>query len=198
MGRTGTPACLRAGRRGADLMAIAKGLGGGFQPIGAVLVGGRVIDAIGAGSGFFQHGHTYIGHAVAGAGCAGGATRAGARQDWLERCVHHGRRSRAELDVLVHHHPHVGDVRGRGLFQVSNWWQTEQRAPFDPAAQTACAHQGRGVDRGLMCYPMGGTIDGARGDHVLLAPPFIVTDDEIDLLVERLVEAVDTAIAGAR
>ena len=117
MGRTGSlHACEQEGVA-PDLMAIAKGLGGGYQPIGAVLVGGRVIDAIGAGSGFFQHGHTYIGHPVA---CAAALAvqRVLVRDRLVERCAHQGVRLRAELDEAFRYHPYVGEVRGRGLFQA--------------------------------------------------------------------------------
>jgi adenosylmethionine-8-amino-7-oxononanoate aminotransferase len=197
MGRTGSlHACEQEGVA-PDLMAVAKGLGGGYQPVGAVLVGSRVIDAIGAGSGFFQHGHTYIGHPVA---CAAALAvqRVLVRDRLVERCAQQGRRLRAELDEAFHYHPYVGDVRGRGLFQAIELVADRSgREPFDPALKLHARIKRAALDRGLMCYPMGGTIDGARGDHVLLAPPFIISDDEIDLLVERLVEAVDTAIAGA-
>ena len=197
MGRTGSlHACEQEGVA-PDLMAVAKGLGGGFQPVGAVLVGSRVIDAIGAGSGFFQHGHTYIGHPVA---CAAALAvqRVLVRDRLVERCAQQGKRLRAELDEAFHHHPYVGDVRGRGLFQaIELVADRSSREPFDPALKVHARIKRAALDRGLMCYPMGGTIDGARGDHVLLAPPFIISDDEIDLLVERLVEAVDTATAGA-
>jgi adenosylmethionine-8-amino-7-oxononanoate aminotransferase len=197
MGRTGTlHACEQEGVA-PDLMAVAKGLGGGYQPVGAVLIGSRVIDAIGAGSGFFQHGHTYIGHPVA---CAAALAvqRVLVRDRLVERCARQGARLRAELDEAFRYHPYVGDVRGRGLFQaIELVADRSSREPFDPALKLHARIKRAALDCGLLCYPMGGTIDGVRGDHVLLAPPFIISDDEIDLLVERLVEAVDTAIAGA-
>ncbi len=196
MGRTGTlHACEQEGVA-PDLMAIAKGLGGGYQPVGAVLIGGRVIDAIASGSGFFQHGHTYIGHPVA---CAAALAvqRVLVRDDLVRRCAHQGARLRDELDEAFRYHPYVGDVRGRGLFQaIELVADRSSRAPFDPALKLHAKVKRAALDLGLACYPMGGTIDGARGDHVLLAPPFIIDDSELDLLVERLVEAVDTAIAS--
>jgi len=194
MGRTGTlHACEQEGVA-PDLMAIAKGLGGGYQPVGAVLIGGRVIDAIAAGSGFFQHGHTYIGHPVA---CAAALAvqKVLARDGLVERCATQGRRLREELDEAFCYHPFVGEVRGRGLFQaVELVADRSSKEPFDPALKLHAKVKRAALDLGLMCYPMGGTIDGARGDHVLLAPPFLISDDELDLLVERLVEALDTAI----
>ncbi len=196
MGRTGTlHACEQEGVA-PDLMAIAKGLGGGFQPVGAVLVGGRVIDAIAQGSGFFQHGHTYIGHPVA---CAAALAvqRVLKRDRLVERCARQGEKLRERLAGAFGAHRHVGDIRGRGLF-----WAIElvrdraTKEPFDPKLRFAARIKQEAMGLGLLCYPMGGTIDGARGDHVLLAPPFIVTDEELDLLIERLVEAVDRAVAA--
>ena len=196
MGRTGTlHACEQEGVA-PDLMAIAKGLGGGFQPVGAVLTGGRVIDAIAQGSGFFQHGHTYIGHPVA---CAAALAvqKVLARDRLVERCARQGARLRAALDEAFGDHPAVGEVRGRGLFQaVELVADRATKAPFDPALKINARVKKAALDLGLMCYPMGGTIDGARGDHVMLAPPFVIADDELDLVVERLVEAVDRALEG--
>jgi adenosylmethionine-8-amino-7-oxononanoate aminotransferase len=196
MGRTGTlHACEQEGVA-PDLMAIAKGLGGGFAPVGAVLIGGRVIDAIAQGSGFFQHGHTYIGHPVA---CAAALAvqRVLKRDRLVERCARQGEELYERLAGAFGEHEHVGDIRGRGLF-----WAIElvrdraTKEPFDPNLRLAARIKQEAMALGLMCYPMGGTIDGARGDHVLLAPPFIVTDEELDLLIERLVAAVDRAIAA--
>jgi adenosylmethionine-8-amino-7-oxononanoate aminotransferase len=196
MGRTGTlHACTQEGVA-PDLLAIAKGLGGGYQPVGAVLIGGRVIDAIAAGSGFFQHGHTYIGHPVA---CAAALAvqRVLARDGLVERCARQGARLRDELDEAFRYHPYVGEVRGRGLFQaIELVADRSTKEPFDPALRLAARIKRTAMELGLLCYPMGGTVDGARGDHVLLAPPFIIGDDELDILIERLVEAVDTAIAA--
>jgi adenosylmethionine-8-amino-7-oxononanoate aminotransferase len=197
MGRTGTlHACEQEGVA-PDLMAIAKGLGGGYQPVGAVLVGSRVIDAIAAGSGFFQHGHTYIGHPVA---CAAALAvqQVLARDHLVERCAVQGARLRRELDDAFSRHENVGEVRGRGLFQaIELVADRSTKEPFDPGLKLAARVRKSAMELGMLCYPMGGTIDGARGDHVLLAPPFIISDDELDLLLERLVEAVDVAVESA-
>jgi adenosylmethionine-8-amino-7-oxononanoate aminotransferase len=193
MGRTGTlHACEQEGVA-PDLMAIAKGLGGGYQPVGAVLVGGKVIDAIAQGSGFFQHGHTYIGHPVA---CAAAlAVQRVLRRDRLvERCARMGERLAAKLRAAFGQHPHVGEVRGRGLFRALELVADRAgKTPFDPSRRIAARVRAEGMAAGLMCYPMAGTIDGRQGDHVLLAPPFIVGDEELDLLVERLQRAIDAA-----
>ena len=198
MGRTGTlHACEQEGIA-PDLMAIAKGLGGGYQPVGAVLISARVIDAIGAGSGFFQHGHTYIGHPVA---CAAALAvqQVFARDKLVERCAQQGARLGVRLSEAFREHPHVGDIRGRGLFQaVELVADRATKQPFDPALKVHVKVKKAAMDAGTLCYPMGGTIDGARGDHVLLAPPFIISDDELDLLIGGLTEAVNTVAQSVR
>ena len=198
MGRTGTlHACEQEGIA-PDLMAIAKGLGGGYQPVGAVLVGAKVIDAIGAGSGFFQHGHTYIGHPVA---CAAALAvqQVLARDKLVERCAQQGARLGVRLSEAFREHPHVGDIRGRGLFQVVELVADRAtKQPFEPALKVHAKVKKAAMDAGMLCYPMGGTIDGARGDHVLLAPPFIISDDELDLVIGRLTEAVNTVVQAVR
>jgi adenosylmethionine-8-amino-7-oxononanoate aminotransferase len=197
MGRTGTlHACEQEGVA-PDLMAIAKGLGGGYQPVGAVLIGRSIIDALAAGSGFFQHGHTYIGHPVA---CAAALAvqQVIAREGLVDRCARQGLRLQQALEAAFRQHPHVGDVRGRGLFQAIELVSDRgTKAPFDPSLKLNVRIKKAAMESGLMTYPMGGTIDGARGDHVLLAPPFIIGDDEIDLVVERLSRAVDSAVHAA-
>jgi adenosylmethionine-8-amino-7-oxononanoate aminotransferase len=198
MGRTGTlHACEQEGVA-PDLMAVAKGLGGGYQPVGAVLVGRQVIDVLAAGSGFFQHGHTYIGHPVA---CAAALAvqQVLARDALVERCARQGRRLRIALEEVFRENPHVGDIRGRGLFQAIELVDDRAtKAPFDPKLRLHARVKKAAMELGLMTYPMGGTIDGVRGDHVLIAPPFIISDDEIDLLIDRLVRSVDGAVAAAR
>jgi len=197
MGRTGTlHACEQEGVA-PDLMAIAKGLGGGYQPVGAVLVAGRVIDAIAQGSGFFQHGHTYIGHPMA---CAAALAvqRVFKRDRLVERCARQGEKLTARLQAAFGQHRHVGEIRGRGLFRALELVADRgTKAPFDPARRVAARVRAEGMAAGLLCYPMAGTIDGKRGDHVLLAPPFIVDDAELDLLVERLQRAIDAATRAA-
>lgn len=187
MGRTGTlHACQHDGVV-PDLLAVAKGLGGGYQPIGAVLVQGRVVDAFRHGSGLFQHGHTYIGHAMA---CAAALAvqRVIRRDGLLERVRHLGQRLESGLRERLGEHPHVGDIRGRGLFWGIEWVQDKSsRRPLDPALKTHARLKAAAFARGLMIYPMGGTVDGLHGDHVLLAPPFVCRDQDIDTLIDLLV-----------
>jgi adenosylmethionine-8-amino-7-oxononanoate aminotransferase len=197
MGRTGTLyACEQEGVV-PDLVAIAKGLGAGYQPIGALLASAKVYDAVVSGSGFFQHGHTYLGHAIA---CAAALAvqRAFRERDLMARVQRLGRALEARLRARFGEHPHVGDIRGRGLF-----WGLElvgdrpSKQPFDPGQRLNAKIKQRAMEQGLLCYPMGGTIDGARGDHVLLAPPFIVTESQLDELTEKLGRALDAATAAS-
>jgi adenosylmethionine-8-amino-7-oxononanoate aminotransferase len=194
MGRTGTlHACEQDGII-PDLMAIAKGLGGGYAPIGAVLASGTIVETIGKGSGLFQHGHTYIGHPLA---CAAAlAVQRVIRRDNLLANVR--QRGAYLADRLGHrfgNHPNIGDARGRGLFQaVEIVADRGSKEPFDPALKLHARIKREAMARGLMVYPMGGTIDGSRGDHVLLAPPFIVDAAAIDAIVERLGDAIDASV----
>jgi adenosylmethionine-8-amino-7-oxononanoate aminotransferase len=194
MGRTGTlHACEQEGIA-PDLLVVAKGLGGGYQPIGAVLVSQEVYEAFAKGSGRFQHGHTYVGHPIA---CAAALAvqRVIKSENLLEQVVTTGRQLRAALDDSFGAHPHVGDVRGRGLFlTIELVRERHDKAPFDPKLTVHARIKREAMARGLLVYPMGGTIDGERGDHVLLAPPFTVTEPQLEMIVERLRAAVDTAI----
>ncbi len=195
MGRTGTlHACEQEGIA-PDLMTIAKGLGGGYQPIGAVLVSGAIREAMRAGSGFFQHGHTYMGHPMAAA--AGLAVQETIRRNkLLDNVRTMGALLEARLTERFGNHHHVGDIRGRGLFRAIEL--VEDRAskrPFAASRKVNAAIKREAMARGLMVYPMGGTIDGVNGDHVLVAPPFIVDETDIERIVSRLGDAVDAAVA---
>ena len=200
MGRTGTLHACEQEVIAPDLMTIAKGLGGGYQPIGAVLINQRIFEAIANGSGFFQHGHTYMGHPMAAA--AGLAVQEIIRRDnLLQNVVAMGERLREGLEARFDQHPHVGDIRGRGLFRaIELVADRSTKAPFAPELKLHVRIKQEAMARGLMVYPMGGTIDGRSGDHVLLAPPFVVNSAEIDAIVERLGDAVQAAMreAGAR
>lgn len=196
MGRTGTlHACTQEGIA-PDIMTIAKGLGGGYQPIGAMLASAAIDQAILNGSGAFKHGHTYVGHALACAAAA--AVLDTIEQDGLlDRVRLKGDRLAGALAERFGNHPHVGDIRGRGLFQALELVADRAtKATFDPARRLHARIKAEAMARGLMCYPMGGTIDGIHGDHVLLAPPYIIDDAEIAELVGRLGEAVDAALAS--
>lgn len=193
MGRTGTLfACEQEGVR-PDMIAIAKGLGAGYQPIGATLVSAAIYDAIESGTGFFQHGHTYAGHPTA---CAAGEAVLTEieERDLLSNVRAMGGRLRDALVARFGNHPHVGDIRGRGLFLgLELVADRGLKTPFDPALKLAAKIKKAAMAEGLMCYPMGGTIDGERGDHILLAPPFIIDESHVEMIVDRL----DSAIAAA-
>lgn len=196
MGRTGTLHAVEQEGIVPDLMTIAKGLGGGYQPIGGVLIGEHIIDALGKGSGFFQHGHTYLGHAMA---CAAAlAVQRVIRRDHLLDAVKSlGERLDERLRAALGAHPNVGDIRGRGLFRGLELVRDRpSKAPFDPALRLHARIKAEAMARGLMTYPTGGTIDGRSGDHVLLAPPFISTPAQIDEIVARLAAAVEAALAS--
>jgi adenosylmethionine-8-amino-7-oxononanoate aminotransferase len=191
MGRTGTTHAWEQEGVAPDIQAIAKGLGGGYQPIGAMLASGKIIDTIRAGSGAFQHGHTYLAHPLA---CAAALEVQNViREDGLlERVKERGKQLEQRLTERFGNHRHVGDIRGRGLF-----WAIELvadragRTSFDPALKLNQKIKAEAFANGLGCYPGGGTVDGVRGDHVLLAPPYITSADEIDLIVDKLGTAVD-------
>lgn len=196
MGRTGYLYACDEDGVAPDLLTIAKGLGAGYQPIGATLVSDRIYRTIVDGSGFFQHGHTYLGHATA---CAAAleVQRVIAEERLLDNVKARGEQLRASLRAHYGTHPHVGDVRGRGLFVgVELVRDRDSKATFDPALKLHAAVKREAMQRGLMVYPMGGTIDGVHGDHILIAPPFICTAQQIDTIVERLSGAIDAALAS--
>jgi adenosylmethionine-8-amino-7-oxononanoate aminotransferase len=194
MGRTGTLfACEQEAVR-PDLVTVAKGLGAGYQPIGAVLVGRPIFDAIVTGSGALLHGHTYMGHPIA---CATALAVQQTLEDeqLLGRVKVEGARLRGLLDERFGDHSHVGDIRGRGLFLgLELVADRATKRPFAPEARLHARIKAEAQARGLLCYTMGGTIDGSRGDHLLLAPPFVVTRDVQEQIVARLAQAIDAAI----
>ena len=196
MGRTGTLHAWEQEGVAPDIQVIAKGLGGGYQPIGGILVAGRIAEALAAGSGAFLHGHTYQAHPLA---CAAALAvqQVIAEEGLLENVVAMGERLAEGLTERLGNHRHVGDIRGRGLFRAVEFvTDRASKAPFDPALRLHERVKREAMARGLACYPMGGTMDGRRGDHVLLAPPYIVTPAEVDMIVARFGEAVDAALAA--
>ncbi|MGZ0244469.1 MAG: aspartate aminotransferase family protein [Alphaproteobacteria bacterium] len=192
-GRTGTLYACEQDGIAPDLLTMAKGLGAGYQPIGAVLVGAHMYDAICSGSGFFQHGHTYMAHPAA---CAASLAVLDAidERDLLANVTARGAELRLALNDRFGQHPHVGDIRGRGLFLgVEIVADRETQDPFDSAMAVPARIKAEAMSRGLMVYPMGGTIDGSRGAHVLLAPPYIIDSAHIPVIVDRLAGAIDVA-----
>ena len=194
MGRTGSLFACEQDGVSPDIVCIAKGLGAGYQPIGAMLCSRHIYETIEQGSGFFQHGHTYLGHPTAAA--AGVAVLSALlERNLIARVKTQGAKLMAALEARFGQHPNIGDLRGRGLFQaVELVADRETKAPFDASRKIASRIKAAGFEAGLICYPMSGTIDGQSGDHVLLAPPFIIGDDQIDELVDKLSGAIDKAL----
>jgi adenosylmethionine-8-amino-7-oxononanoate aminotransferase len=194
MGRTGTRHAWEQEGTAPDIQAVAKGLGGGYQPIGAMLASGKVIDTIRQGSGSFQHGHTYLAHPMA---CAAAleVQKIISEEHLLDAVKERGAQLERRLTERFGNHRHVGDIRGRGLFQaIELVADRATRTPFDPALKLNHRIKAIAFEGGLGCYPGGGTADGRRGDHVLLAPPYIATSGDIDMIVDRLGHAVDSAL----
>ncbi|WP_213953327.1 MULTISPECIES: aspartate aminotransferase family protein [unclassified Variovorax] len=200
MGRTGTLyACEQEGVV-PDLVTIAKGLGGGYQPVGAVLAQKKIVEAMSKGSGFFRHGHTYLGHPVA---CAAALAvqQVIHRDDLLAKVRDDGVLFGQMLRKALGSHPHVGDIRGRGFF-----WGVElvadrgSKSPFDRGQAVNARLKKDAMARGLLCYPFGGTVDGRQGDHVLLAPPFIASRPDLQKIATVLAESIDavTRVAAAQ
>ena len=195
MGRTGTLHAWEQEGVAPDIQAIAKGLGGGYQAIGAVLASGAVVSALRDGSGTFQHGHTYLAHPIA---CAAALAVQQVIQDegLLTQVKERGALLERLMTERLGNHRHVGDIRGRGLF-----WGVElvadrsTKATFDPTLKLHARIKAAALARGLACYPAGGTVDGVRGDHVLLAPPYIIVPDELEMVVDRLGDAIDDALS---
>ncbi len=191
MGRTGHLFACDADGIAPDILCIAKGLGAGYQPIGAMLCSKQIYNTIADGTGFFQHGHTYLGHPVAAA--AGLAVV----QEMLEndlpaQVLARGAYLQSALEARFGQHSHVGDIRGRGLFRGLEFVaDRSKKEPFNPALGLAGKLKKAAFAEGLICYPMPGTRDGRFGDHVLLAPPFIATEAELDEMIDRLSRAVD-------
>ena len=186
MGRTGTLHAFEQDDVVPDLVTIAKGLGGGYQPIGAVLASEKIVTALQAGSGLFQHGHTYICHATA-AAAALAVQQVITRENLLQAVREQGAYLQNALREVLGELPHVGNTRGRGLFAgVELVRDKESKTPFDPALKLHAAIKANCMSRGLMVYPMGGTIDGQYGDHILIAPPFIITPSQLDFVVDTL------------
>ena len=194
MGRTGTMHAWEQEGVAPDLQVVAKGLGGGYQPIGGLLIGRKIVDAITQGSGSFMHGHTYQAHPVA---CAAAleVQRIIRGDGLLDNVRTMGARLETGLTERFGNHRHVGDIRGRGLFWALEFVSDRvTKQEFDPALKVNEQVKREALARGVAIYPMGGTIDGRRGDHVVIAPPYIATASDIDTIVERLGDAVDAAL----
>jgi len=198
MGRTGPLFAIDHDGVCPDIITLGKGLGAGYMPIGATMASERVVAALREGSGTLANGHTYMSHAVACAGAAAVLTVM-QRDRVLDNVDRQGARLRAALESRFGAHAHVGDIRGRGLFQALEL--VEDRAtkrPFPRARRIAERLRKTALDEGLLCYPSSGTADGERGDHVLLAPPYIVDDRHIDEIVDKLDTSLERVLEESR
>ena len=194
MGRTGYLYACEHDETRPDIICIAKGLGAGYQPIGAMLCSSAIYAVIENGSGFFQHGHTYLGHPMA-AAAANAVLEVLIDQNLLHDVIPKGDALEDLLNVNFNQHPHIEDIRGRGLFRSIELVEDRAtKAPFDPELKLAAKIKKSAQNNGLLCYPMSGTIDGKLGDHVLLAPPFVISTNELDELVHKLSVTIDQVI----
>jgi adenosylmethionine-8-amino-7-oxononanoate aminotransferase len=194
MGRTGSLFASEQEGISPDIVCIAKGLGGGYQPIGAMLCSRTIFETIEQGSGFFQHGHTYLAHPTA---CAAAlaVTRAILDRRLIDNVNFMGAKLQAGLQDAFGQHANIGDIRGRGLF-----WGLElvedrsSKKPFDSGLGLNKTIKAAAFEAGLICYPMGGTVNGKVGDHILLAPPYIMNDDQVGEMVGKLESAISKAL----
>ena len=194
MGRTGTLFACEQDGIAPDLLTCAKGLGAGYQPIGAVLAAERIYRTIVETAGAFEHGFTYIGHPTA---CAAALAvqRTIEADNLLANVRSQGEALRAALGERFHDHPNIGDIRGRGLFiGLELVADRATKAPPDPALKLAPRIKAAAMARGLVCYPGAGTIDGAKGAHILLAPPFIIEARHVAEIVDKLAGALEDVL----
>ena len=193
-GRTGTFLSCEQDEVIPDIVTLGKGLGGGYEPIGAVVCTSTVYETLARGSGALKHGQTYNAHPV---GCAAALAvqRIVEDEQLLARVGESGERLRDLLGQRFCNRPHVGDIRGRGLLiGIELVADREGKSPF--AAELAIHQRAKAeaFARGLLIYPAGGTIDGRNGDHILLAPPYNVSDDELGMIVDLLGQTLDAVL----
>jgi adenosylmethionine-8-amino-7-oxononanoate aminotransferase len=191
LGRTGQPFAVQHWNIEPDIILAGKGIASGYAPLGAVLVAPNIVEAFERGSGAFKHGFTYQAHPVATA--AGNAVL-----DYIEahnlfaRVAPAAEALRAALSPLASH-PHVGDIRGLGLLCGVEFVRDKStRAPFDPAQSIAEKIYAAAMHERVLTYPTQGCVDGVRGDHILLAPPFIVSVEECRIIAEAIRASLKT------
>ncbi len=195
MGRTGSLFALEQEGIAADITTLAKGLGAGYQPIAAVMAAENVICTIKDGSGTLWNGHTYMSHAIATAGALA-VQQVIEEENLLSNVRKRGEHLREGLQTRLGQNPHVGDIRGRGLFWTAELVQDRAtKQPFDVTLGLATKIQKTALDLGLMCYPSQGCADGTQGDHVLLAPAYNSTSEEIETICNLITQAIETALS---
>jgi adenosylmethionine-8-amino-7-oxononanoate aminotransferase len=191
MGRTGSLFACEEENIIPDIVTIAKGLGAGYQPIGAMLCQDFIYDTIANGSGFFQHGHTYLGHPIACAASLAVLTKL-INENMCKKVKDKGEMLQKILERDLGQNQFVGDIRGRGLFRgVEIVKDRSTKEPFSRKLNIANNIKKEALNLGLICYPMQGTVDGIIGDHILIAPPFIINEDEINEISSKLKTTIE-------
>ncbi|UNI19583.1 putative secondary metabolism biosynthetic enzyme [Purpureocillium takamizusanense] len=193
-GRTGTYFAFEQEGEGVypDLMTMGKGLGGGFAPMGAVLVHEKVVRGFQSGSAWFVHSHTCQAHGV---GCAAAlAVQKVLRRDRLiERCATKGKWLKNSLNTTFGDCEYVGNIRGKGLFWGIEFVKDKAtKEPFEPGLRFTWRMLDEALRRGRAMYPRAGTADGAKGDHVIIAPPYNMSDEDFDSMMRLLKDTYDT------
>ena len=191
MGRTGSLFACEEENIIPDILTIAKGLGAGYQPIGAMLCQDFIYDSIANGSGFFQHGHTYLGHPIACAASLAVLTKL-INENMCKKVKDKGEILQKILERDLGQSQFVGDIRGRGLFRgIEIVKDRSTKEPFSKKLNVANKIKKEALNLGLICYPMQGTVDGIIGDHILIAPPFIINEDEINEVSSKLKTTIE-------
>jgi adenosylmethionine-8-amino-7-oxononanoate aminotransferase len=194
VGRTGTWWAIEPYEVAPDIMTFGKGVSAGYAALSGIAAGQRIVDAIAEGSGSFVHAQTFSHHPVA---CAAGVAtmRYLKKHDLVERCAQMGRVLHERIGLLADL-PHVGDVRGRGLLAGFEFVADKgSRAPFPRSAKFAERFADAALDAGLTVWPNIGHADGTSGDAALIAPPFIITETEIDEIVARFTKALEKTLS---
>ncbi len=194
-GRTGYMFASEYTKVKPDIITIAKGIGGGYQALAATLISRKMYQAIKNGSGQFTHGHTYIGHATA---CAAGVAvlKTFDEKNLLENVQKMGKLLKKSLKKRFKDHEYIGNIRGKGLFiGVELVKDKNTKECFDPSLKLYAQIKKTAKDLGLLCYPMGGTDFGKAGDHVLLAPPFIINKKQVKEIVDKLEAAINLSLS---
>lgn len=185
-GRTGTFFAHEQDGFLPDIVTLAKGIAGGYQPLAATITRSHIHETFVTSGKGFDHGHTYVGHASA---CAAGLAVLKVIDDenLLQNVVKQGALLQQELDAAFKDHPHIGDIRGRGLFRGMEIVADKQtKQPFPDERQITKRLKQATMKHGLICYPGGGSFQDNLGSSILLAPPFIVQPDHIKQLIEKL------------
>ncbi|KAF4634712.1 hypothetical protein G7Y89_g3397 [Cudoniella acicularis] len=198
MGRTGTAHAWQQEGVVPDIQAVAKGLGGGYTPIAALISGYKVVQAIDGGTGFFNHGHTYQSHAVA---CAAAVEVQNIIQqnDLIVHVANMGKRLEKGLRAALQTHPHVGDIRGRGLLWAIEFVKNKDtKEPFSPQEGISMKIRNIGLVEpfNISLWPVSGGATDSGGDHIMISPAYNISEEDIDFIVSSTSEIVKLVFAG--